>query len=75
MKSANSTLESAESILEDSINSMLRSGQQLISVFQNQSILLEDDTRDSLKTFVGSLSNLSVSASQIQSQMSWPQDQ
>jgi hypothetical protein len=32
LKSANTILESAESALEDSINSMLRSGQQLISI-------------------------------------------
>jgi hypothetical protein len=33
LKSANTILESAKSALEDSINSMLRSGQQLISIF------------------------------------------
>ena len=70
----NVTLQS-ESALEDSIISLLRSGQQLISVSKNQSIILEDNTRDILDTFGGSLSNLSVSANQIQSQMSRSQNQ
>jgi hypothetical protein len=72
---ANVTLQSAESALEDSIISLLRSGQQLISVSKNQSIILEDNTRDILDTFGGSLSNLSVSANQIQLQMSRSQNQ
>ena len=72
LNSANATLQSAESALEDSIISMLSSGHQLITVSQNQSILLDDDTRGILNTIGGSLSNLSVSVSQIQSQLSLP---
>ena len=75
LNSANATLQSTESALEDSIISILSSGQQLISVSQNQSILLDDDTRGILNTLGGSLSNLSVSVSQIQSQMSLPKSQ
>jgi hypothetical protein len=75
LNSANVSLQSAESTLEDSMISMSRSGQQLISVSQNQSIILEGNTRDILNTFGASLSNLSVSISQIKSQMSWPQIQ
>jgi hypothetical protein len=75
LNSTTVTLQSTESALENSIISLLRSGQQLISVSQNQSILLEDNTRDILNTFGGALSNLSVSTNQIQSQMSWPQNQ
>jgi len=70
LNSANSTLQASESALEDSTISMLSSGQQLISVSQNQSILLDDKTRDILNTSGESLSTLSVWASQIQSQMS-----
>ena len=60
LNSANSTLQASESALEDSTISMLSSGQQLISVSQNQSILLDDKTRDILNTSGESLSTLSV---------------
>jgi hypothetical protein len=75
LNSARVMVQSTESALEDSIISLLRSGQQLISVSQNQSIMLDDNTRDVLNTFGGSLSNLSVSTNQIQSQMSRPPNQ
>ncbi len=75
LTSANAILQSAENTLEDSAISMLNSGQQLIRVFLNQSILLDDDTRDILNTLRGSLSNLSATVSQIQSSMSWPHNQ
>ena len=63
-------LRTAESALEDSIISLLRSGQQLISVSRNQTVILEDNTRNILNTFGETLSNLSVSTNQIQSQLS-----
>ena len=63
-------LQTAESALEDSIISLLRSGQQLISVSNNQTVTLENNTRNILNTFGESLSNLSVSTNQIQSQLS-----
>lgn len=72
LTSANAILQSAENTLEDTAVSMLNSGRQLISVSQNQSILLDDDTRDILNTSRGSLSNQSAKVSQIQSQISWP---
>jgi hypothetical protein len=75
LNSTTVTLQSTESALEDSIISLLRSGQQLVSVSQNQSIILEDNTRDILNTFGEALSNLSITANQIQSQLSRPQNQ
>ena len=63
-------LQTAESALEDSIISLLRSGQQLISVSNNQTVTLENNTRNILNTFGESLSNLSVSTNQIQLQLS-----
>jgi hypothetical protein len=63
-------LQTAKSALEDSIISLLRSGQQLISVSNNQTVTLENNTRNILNTFGESLSNLSVSTNQIQSQLS-----
>lgn len=63
-------LQTAESALEDSIISLLRSGQQLISVSNNQTVTLENNTRNILNAFGESLSNLSVSTNQIQSQLS-----
>ncbi|HEX5976952.1 MAG TPA: hypothetical protein VFY68_06725 [Nitrososphaeraceae archaeon] len=70
LNSAMIPLQTAESALEDSIISLLRSGQQLISVSNNQTITLENNTRNILNTFGESLSNLSVSTNQIQSQLS-----
>jgi len=74
LSSASVLLQSSESALKDSIISLLRSGQQLISVSQNQSFTLNDDSRDILNTFGGSLSNPSVAAGQIQSQVFGPQN-
>jgi len=63
-------LQTAKSALEDSIISLLRSGQQLISVSNNQTVTLENNTRNILNTFGETLSNLSVSTNQIQLQLS-----
>jgi hypothetical protein len=52
---------------------MLSSGQQLISVPQNLSIVVDYNARDILNTLGESSSNLSVSSSQTRSQMSRPQ--
>ena len=63
-------LETADSTLEASIISLLRSGQELISVSENQSVILDNNTRGIMKDIGQSISNLSVSADQIHSQLS-----
>jgi hypothetical protein len=63
-------LETADSTLETSIISLLRSGQELISVSENQSVVLDNNTRGIMKDIGQSISNLSVSADQIHSQLS-----
>ena len=63
-------LETADSTLEASIISLLRSGQELISVSENRSIVLDNNTRGIMKDIGQSISNLSVSADQIHSQLS-----
>jgi hypothetical protein len=63
-------LETADSTLEASIISLLRSGQELISVSENQSIVLDNNTRGIMKDVGQSISNLSVSADKIHSQLS-----
>lgn len=63
-------LETADSTLEASIISLLRSGQELISVSENQSVVLDNNTRGIMKDIGQSISNLSVSADQIHSQLS-----
>jgi hypothetical protein len=63
-------LETADSTLEASIISLLRSGQELITVSENQSVVLDNNTRGIMKDIGQSISNLSVSADQIHSQLS-----
>ena len=63
-------LETADSTLEASIIYLLRSGQELISVSENQSVVLDNNTRGIMKDIGQSISNLSVSADQIHSQLS-----
>jgi hypothetical protein len=63
-------LETADSTLEASIISLLRSGQGLISVSENQSVVLDNNTRGIMKDIGQSISNLSVSANKIHSQLS-----
>jgi hypothetical protein len=63
-------LESADSTLEASIISLLRSGQELISVSENQSIVVDNNTRGIMRDIGQSISNLSVSADKIHSQLS-----
>ena len=63
-------LETTDSALETSIISLLRSGQELISVSENQSVVLDNNTRGIMKDIGQSISNLSVSADQIHSQLS-----
>jgi hypothetical protein len=63
-------LETADRTLEASIISLLRSGQELISVSENQSVVLDNNTRGIMKDIGQSISNLSVSADKIHSQLS-----
>lgn len=63
-------LETADSTLEASIISLLRSGQELISVSENQSVVLDNNTRGIMRDIGQSISNLSVSADKIHSQLS-----
>jgi hypothetical protein len=63
-------VETADSTLEASIISLLRSGQELISVSENQSVVLDNNTRGIMKDIGQSISNLSVSADKIHSQLS-----
>jgi hypothetical protein len=62
-------LETADNALEKSIVSLLRSGQELISVSKNQSIALDNNTRSIMNEFGQSISNLSTSADKIHSQL------
>jgi cell division protein YceG involved in septum cleavage len=63
-------LETADSALEKSIVSLLRSGQELSSVSKNQSVVLDNNTRSIMNEFGQSISNLSTSADKIHSQIS-----
>jgi hypothetical protein len=63
-------LKSAGSTLEESIISLLRSGQELISVSENRSVVLDNNTRGIMRDIGQSISNLSVSADKIHSQLS-----
>jgi hypothetical protein len=63
-------LETADNALEKSIVSLLRSGQELISVSKNQSVVLDNNTRSVMNEFGQSISNLSTSADKIHSQLS-----
>lgn len=63
-------LETADNALEKSIVSLLRSGQELISVSKNQSVVLDNNTRSIMNDIGQSISNLSTSADKIHSQLS-----
>jgi hypothetical protein len=72
VSSAVSQLQSTNSALDSSIVALLRSGQELISLSQNNSVVLDNNTRIILKDLGESISNLSVAANDIQSQLSQP---
>jgi hypothetical protein len=63
-------LETADNALEKSIISLLRSGQELISMSENRSLVLDNNTRGIMNDFGQSISNLSISADKIHSQLS-----
>jgi hypothetical protein len=63
-------LETADNTLEKSIISLLRSGQELISMSENQSLVLDNNTRGIMNNFGQSISNLSTSVDKIHSQLS-----
>jgi hypothetical protein len=63
-------LETADNALEKSIISLLRSGQELMSMSGNQSLALDNNTRGIMNDFGQSISNLSTSADKIHSQLS-----
>ena len=63
-------LETSDNALEKSIVSLLRSGQELISVSKNQSVVLDNNTRSIMNELGQSISNLSTSADKIHSQIS-----
>ena len=63
-------VETADDALEKNIISLLRSGQELISMSENQSLVLDNNTRGIMNDFGQSISNLSISASKIHSQIS-----
>jgi hypothetical protein len=63
-------LETADNALEKSIISLLRSGQELISMSENRSLVLDNNTRGIMNDFGQSITNLSTSADEIHSQLS-----
>ena len=67
---AKNQVRSADVALEDSVISLLKSGQQLISASQNESIVLDNNTRVILNDFGETLSNLSITTNELQSQLS-----
>jgi translation initiation factor 2B subunit (eIF-2B alpha/beta/delta family) len=70
LESAKNQVRSADVALEDSVISLLKSGQQLISASQNKSIVLDDNSRVILNNFGQTLSNLSITTNELQSQLS-----
>ena len=72
ISSAVPQLQSTNTALDSSIVALLRSGQELISLSQNKSVALGNNTRIILKDFGQSISNLSIAANDIQSQLSQP---
>ena len=70
LESAKNQVRSADSALEDSVISLLKSGQQLISASQNDSIVLDNNSRAILNNFGETLSNLSITTNELQSQLS-----
>ena len=69
LESAKNQVRSADSALEDSVISLLKSGQQLISASQNKSIVLDNNSRAILNNFGETLSNLSITTNELQSQL------
>lgn len=65
LPSAVTQLQLAGDTLDSSSNSLLSSGQELVSVSQNKSIILNNNTRMILSDFGESLANLSVTADDI----------
>lgn len=65
LPSAVTQLQLAGDTLDSSSNSLLSSGQELVSVSQNKSIILNNNTRMILSDFGESLANLSVVADDI----------
>jgi hypothetical protein len=63
-------LQTADNVLEKSIISLLRSGQELISMSENRSLVLDNNTRGIMNDFGQSITNLSTSADKIYSQLS-----
>jgi hypothetical protein len=72
VSSAVSQLQTTNSALDSSIVALLRSGQELISLSQNNSVVLGNNTKIILKDFGESVSNLSIAANDIKSQLSQP---
>ena len=72
VSSAVSQLQTTNSALDSSIVALLRSGQELISLSQNNSVVLGNNTKIILKDFGESISNLSIAANDIKSQLSQP---
>lgn len=70
LESAKNQVRSADSALEDSVISLLKSGQQLIAASQNESIVLDNNSRAILNNFGETLSNLSITTNELQSQLS-----
>ena len=70
LESAKNQVRSVDSALGDSIISLLRTGQQLISTSQNESIVLDNNSRVILNNFGETLSNLSITTNELQSQLS-----
>jgi hypothetical protein len=70
LESAKNQVRSADSALGDSVITLLKSGQQLISTAQNASIVLDNNTRVILNSFGETLSNLSIRTNELQSQLS-----
>ena len=63
-------LQTADNVLEKSIISLLRSGQELISMSENRSLVPDNNTRGIMNDFGQSITNLSTSADNIHSQLS-----
>jgi hypothetical protein len=69
LPSAVTQLQFADDTLDSRINSLPSSGQELVSVSQNKSIILNNNTRIILSDFGENLANLSVAADDIRSRL------
>ena len=65
ISAAASQLQPANKALDNSIRSLLRSGQELLAVSQNKSVVLDNNSRIILRDFGNSISNISVSMDDI----------